>query len=218
MGRTLSRRDDPGPVANSPPSDETILYQAAVEHRRVTLSVLCGTGSLSLEALAERVANEMGAGSTSSPDRLAGSLHHNHLQHLREAGLVASDEATGVALHSNVDDGRVRTLIEAGAGAWDALDAMLSDERRERVVAILDSRDAPLLIDELAAAVAAYEGGTHGGPREAVASTRVSLHHVDLPKLDAAGVVSYDHEAGRVELLDVPDAYRDIAEGRILSA
>ncbi len=68
---------------------------------------------------------------------------------------------------------------------------LLSSALRRDVLAVLRDRRSPIGLDEIAEAVreeAASASETPSDPEK----TRVALHHVHLPKLDDAGVVSYD--------------------------
>lgn len=65
---------------------------------------------------------------------------------------------------------------------------------------MLNRREEPITVTRLAEEVAAV---TDAGP-ERVA---ISLHHVHLPKLDAASIVEHDAEAGTVRLVDASDRF-----------
>jgi hypothetical protein len=78
--------------------------------------------------------------------------------------------------------------------------ATLADADRRTVLSCLDDHCTAVDIESLAADVVAARDGT---PRddvteEAREKALVRLHHVDLPKLDEAGFVAFDHEAGTV--------------------
>jgi hypothetical protein len=55
------------------------------------------------------------------------------------------------------------------------------------------------------------------GPDESVdhGEVRIALHHVHLPSLDAAGVVEYDPEAGRVAFAGLPPAGERILDAAL---
>jgi hypothetical protein len=79
--------------------------------------------------------------------------------------------------------------------------ATFADRDRRTVLSCLDERRGTVDIQTLAADVVAEREST--GPdrmtdaeHEAVL---VRLHHVDLPKLDAAGFLDFDHETGAVD-------------------
>ncbi|WP_254272838.1 DUF7344 domain-containing protein [Haloarcula marina] len=86
-----------------------------------------------------------------------------------------------------------------------ALD-ILRNDRRRAVLAAVTGTQGPHPLAELATEVAAVAHGksvadvTPAEHRE----TKILLHHVDLPKLDAAGMVSYDPEENVAESDDPP--------------
>ena len=89
---------------------------------------------------------------------------------------------------------------------------LLSDPRRRFVVSYLqDHRRAKL--DELADVVTGWEESRRGdaiATREKRDAVAVALHHVDLPKLAAWGVLEYDHRLKLAEFVDLPDPMADI--------
>ncbi|WP_092887643.1 DUF7344 domain-containing protein [Halopelagius inordinatus] len=70
--------------------------------------------------------------------------------------------------------------------------AVLGDPNRRVVVGVLAETDRPISISSLAREVAAET--QNASPDAKIAQTKLSLHHNHLPKLDAAGVVTYDSE------------------------
>lgn len=67
---------------------------------------------------------------------------------------------------------------------------LLASERRRVTLAVLESVTGQLSLDRLATAVAASQSGDD--ETTDVEEVRITLHHVHLPKLAAAGVVEYD--------------------------
>lgn len=82
----------------------------------------------------------------------------------------------------------------------DAIFELLADQRRREALYVLDRREGPITVAELADEVATV---VEAGP-ERVA---IALHHVHLPKLADAGVVSYDAEARTALLADGGDRF-----------
>ncbi|RDI69633.1 DUF7344 domain-containing protein [Halopelagius longus] len=84
---------------------------------------------------------------------------------------------------------------------WDTLFEVLSSSRRRRLLAAL--YDEPeTRVSRVADRIAAAEGERSVGkltPEEAT-SLRASLHHVHLPALQEAGLVSWDRRARTVSL------------------
>ena len=88
---------------------------------------------------------------------------------------------------------------------------LLADGRRRFVLAYLrDYREATLL--ELANAVTGWERTQDGGVASRAERDRVAgrLHHADLPKLAAEGIVVYDRQSRRVELVELPPPMGDL--------
>jgi len=95
------------------------------------------------------------------------------------------------------------TVIEHHRG--DALD-ILSSYRRRLVLARASERANGVSLSMLARELAA---AAHDQPLTAVTSEQrerneIRLHHVDLPPLTAAGLVSYNQQRGVVRALDLP--------------
>ncbi|MFC7156824.1 hypothetical protein ACFQPA_15410 [Halomarina halobia] len=84
----------------------------------------------------------------------------------------------------------------------DTVFGLLSDGRRRRVLTYLDRHEPRIEVGRLAERLTE---GRDGATPEAVA---IALHHVHLPKLDAAGVVSYDAAARTVEREPAADQLR----------
>ena len=97
----------------------------------------------------------------------------------------------------------------------DVVADLLADERRRRALEILDRRDRPVVVGDLARAVLATERNVPEAeaPDDEVDAVRAELYRDHLPKLTATGVVAYDSMVGTVELRrpDVlPDGERPI--------
>ncbi|WP_232702358.1 DUF7344 domain-containing protein [Halobacterium wangiae] len=81
----------------------------------------------------------------------------------------------------------------------DELHRLLASARRRTVVSYLAAHPRGAVpFDELLAIAVESEYPTTG-PRTHRVRVTTDLHHVHLPKLDAAGVVTYDPVAGTVE-------------------
>lgn len=224
MGRTLPlavQSTDAWDRADASHSPAVLLEACTSPQRRIVLETLCDAGSLTLDELAERVVARRRGISTDdvsedAHEQAAVGLYHNHLQQLADVGVVeqAGDgRDTTVALTPDLEPEYVRELIEFGEGDWNALDAILSDERSQYATMVLSSADGPLSMDELAESVALLERGEPEGTRgEFLESVRISLHHVHLPELSEVGVASYDDEDERVELDRVPDAFESVVD------
>lgn len=78
--------------------------------------------------------------------------------------------------------------------------SLLSDRQRRCVVEILSEEDPPIALRELATEVASREteAGSENVPSDTIDEIAVTLHHIHLPKLDAANIVDYDVKANTV--------------------
>lgn len=87
----------------------------------------------------------------------------------------------------------------------DALD-ILGSYRRRLVLARVSERDGAVPISSLARELAAAEQDVSptGVPPRERERHEIRLHHVDLPPLAAAGLVSYDARRGVVTSDDLP--------------
>lgn len=72
---------------------------------------------------------------------------------------------------------------------------LLSSKRRRIVCNVLAEEDAPIGFEELATTVFARENAAESG-----GDVKIALHHVHLPKLDAAGVIDYDVDARQISV------------------
>lgn len=86
---------------------------------------------------------------------------------------------------------RTRAITEPRDDAWSR--ELRPERHRERVLTVLENRELPVSLTELADAVL-----DHAGPMSPLATqgnaetVRVRLHHVDLPKLADRGAIEYD--------------------------
>lgn len=71
---------------------------------------------------------------------------------------------------------------------------LLASERCTVAFDMLSERTAPVELEDLARAVAAFESEGE----DAVDEATIRLHHVHLPKLDELGLIDYDRAANRV--------------------
>lgn len=101
----------------------------------------------------------------------------------------------------------------------DELFDVLSNRRRRYAVHLLEREEQPLQLGPLAEQIAAWE---HGIDPEAVTCAQrkrvyTALQQIHLPRMDEAGIVTYDDRAGIIEAteaMDAMDVYVDLVEGR----
>ena len=91
---------------------------------------------------------------------------------------------------------------ETTGDAWD----ILGSYRRRLVLALVSERADAIERAALARRVAEIERERPADDitRDELRSTEIRLHHVDLPRLAAAGLVHYDPDHGGVESDDLP--------------
>lgn len=75
---------------------------------------------------------------------------------------------------------------------------LLGDERRRMTLDVLEQRQSPVTLEELATGIAGREGGMDGVDQETVERVAISLHHAHLPLMDDLDVVDYDPSTRRV--------------------
>lgn len=96
-----------------------------------------------------------------------------------------------------------------GRGSESVFD-LLADRRRRAVLQHLAETDGTATIDELAETIARRESDAnrraisdHGGVRASdLEATRISLHHVHVPRLEAGDAVEFDGREKTVTLTD----------------
>jgi hypothetical protein len=126
------------------------------------------------------------------------TLEHVHLPQLAGADLVEdSGEVVDRTNHPALHDPKIETIIETDAEDWDAVLACLADRRRRVVLSTLSTSDTPIDRLELATAIAHTVHGD-SDPNGSVKPVLQELHHTHLPKLEAAGLCTYDTDAKTV--------------------
>lgn len=82
----------------------------------------------------------------------------------------------------------------------DTIFTLLSDQRRRYVVTALSEQEPPIALHDLVRQVVALETETE--PNDISADTidqaATTLHHVHLPQLDDANIITYDTETNTV--------------------
>lgn len=118
------------------------------------------------------------------------SLTHVHIPKLVEADLVRKEgEFVVPTAHSAFSDPIVSAILERDAPNCDDVFESLASERRRVVLRALYRSDEPMDLSDLAGTVVeVVDGDSSGDVEDAV----VKLHHCNLPKLEAAGLVTYD--------------------------
>ncbi|MFC7020555.1 MULTISPECIES: DUF7344 domain-containing protein [Haloarcula] len=176
-----------------------------MRHRRILSLVANEPGSMTESDLAIQLAaleeqRPPGRVTDDERERRRIDLYHCHLPKLESAELVVRTadgvrlvprfpvdlEALGVSLPSpdRPEDPQ-----------WDVVAVFVARPYRREIVELVADRTEPTSLEELSEQLVAE--GAHG----AVGSPdtlRLRLHHVDLPKLDAVDVLSYDARENQV--------------------
>lgn len=170
--------------------------------RRIVELFRDGPTELGERELAEELATDGGRSTATISRESAREVHvalrHVDLPALDDAGLVAWDRDDGTVAATEQIFREDAVPEERGATGDRGDDAAATlDERRRAVLSAIESRAEPVVMEDLARAVVATDGGEDAAP-DAPRSAVVRLHHVDLPKLDEAGLVEYDSDEGTV--------------------
>ncbi len=138
-------------------------------------------------------------------EELCLELHHRLLPRLVDAGLVCrTDEGVTLGDHPALSDPRVDSVVaRADRSLSDDQFDLVGRPRRCTILSVLATRDGPVSVETLARDLHARRNG-HDRPDDGetdpiIDRLRASLHHADLPALEAAGFVAYDAESNRVE-------------------
>lgn len=181
--------------------------------RRLALAVVLDRGGpVAVGALPDAIVARAGradVGDLPGRRELRRSLHHRHLPTLATVDLVewtAGGEEVRPGSHgllsgSILDPAR----LCRDAGRWQAFAAVHGEPRRRIVLATLRECTLPIGVSPLARVVAAERVGelAPGAPVFADVATR--LHHVDLPLLAEADVLTYDATKNLVVSTSEPD-------------
>jgi len=110
-----------------------------------------------------------------------------------------------------------------GPSSLDDLFRALAASRRRAVCRYFESTgdDVADVADLVDFVVGEERGARTDDPSEHRAEVAVGLHHVHLPRLDAAGLVEYDHRGGSVRYRGDSSAkaiLEELADGDVLCA
>lgn len=170
--------------------------------RRTTLSIVADRSEpgdpVPESALAESVwAAENDAPPETAPDaeleRVLIDLHHCHLPKLETAGLVVRTDGAVESVPSKL----LASAVDAAEG--DSPPDPFDRPIHRAAVDALSAEGGQLYLAELAVSIASAPSSPATAERDAGALA-VILHHIHLPTLERAGVVSYEPDRKRVRL------------------
>lgn len=173
--------------------------------RRRILRLICRQSATSVDDLAvSLVAEEHDKPRSEVTDlqtqSLRTSLIHVHLPALEAADLVVwneGEETVRPTDHPVFQDPTLDRIVGVEGDDWDEVLESLANKRRRIVLSILEDRQGPTSVTDLASEVAAYESETAPDSSDETARSLIgTLRHVHLPKIERAGLAEYDREAG----------------------
>lgn len=167
--------------------------------RRVLSLLLDRSGSLSVRDIAVQLA----ARSADTPPsdvpeadvgEVVADLHHRCLPELETLELIERLPTGRVAAGERLTVDRGVAPPALGASEmppWEAIAELFENPRRRRVASIVAERGRPVRLEELAGELSTGERSPSTSVEDDE-TVRVSLHHVDLPRLDDVGLIDYD--------------------------
>ncbi|NKE38067.1 hypothetical protein GWG54_20190 [Natronococcus sp. JC468] len=132
-------------------------------------------------------------------DAIQAALHHVHLPKLEEAGLIDWNQSAGTVTttnHPTLSDPKFQQMVAIGSPGWNTVIANLAVKRRRVILATLKDAESPLTRIELARGVISRESGAVDDEQDPAEDLLVELHHIHLPKLEQAELISYDTNTG----------------------
>jgi len=173
--------------------DALLDWPAPVDERSLAASLAADDRDAPIAAVAD----------SKSATEARAALQQIHLPALVDANLVTWDRSRGTVAptdHPAYRDPMIgRLLADPTEEVDDVVDA-LADPRRRTALAAIDAAVDPVSSVDLAGEIARAAPDSSTEESEVL----VSLRHVDLPKLEAAGLIEYDREDGTAEYLGHP--------------
>lgn len=193
----MSTIDLPGELRDEAASNRSLIDVVATltRDRRRVLEVLLDVESTSVRSLATCVAAaEAGTRPAAVDEERVDAAHVDLVQFdlpaLAGAGLVEwnrDGRTVEPTAHRVYETGWFQQLVGTDADV-DGLLESLGDERRWHVLGVLATGERPLRMESLAEAVADLDPSSPPG------EVALSLHHVDVPKLAANGLVDVESD------------------------
>lgn len=174
------------------------------QRQRRILSILRGRSEpLSIRELATRLAADTTrAGPTDVSEEDVTSirvdLRHRCLPKLEAVGWIER-HPEGISATESFPFGNeewsLPDLEATDDRVWETISVLLGYPLRQELLQIVADRNHPLTVEELAAELAGHSDAP-GTPERSEADSRLlsRLHHFDLPRLAAVGLVAYDPE------------------------
>lgn len=173
----------------------------ADERQRRLLSILreCSRPIPASELAVRLAARESGMPKTAVTEAdcqpIRADLRHRCLPKLEAVGWV-DEGSDGVAIDSPLSIGTAELslpdLRNPDHPDWEPVSVLLERPYRQEIVTILAEQSSPITLSDLATELLACDPASSPRLPDDRQSVRVSLHHADLPKLAAVGLVEYD--------------------------
>lgn len=175
--------------------------------RCVLALLLDSSGTLSVRDIAVQLA----ARSADTPPsevpeadvrEVATDLHHRCLPELETLELIERLPTGRVAAGERLTVDRGVAPPALGGSempSWEAIAELFENPRRRRVASIVAERRRPIRLEELAGELSTRERSPSTAGENGDDTIHVSLHHVDLPRLDDVGLIDYDRSDRTVD-------------------
>ncbi|WP_449405118.1 DUF7344 domain-containing protein [Haloplanus rubicundus] len=198
---------EPRPLPGGRGRHERSSILADRRQRRVLSELASVSQPVTVDELCHRLAarDDDTAGSTLESIRI--DLRHRCLPGLETAGWIER-RPDGIRLDDPLFADSVPfstpSLRDPDDTVWDVVSALLARPYRRHVLVAVAECDGPLTVEELAVELRGVVDDERTLP--------TSLHHIDLPKLDALGAIEYDRDGRAAEPSDRLPTYLDRLE------
>lgn len=192
---------EPRPLLGGSDELEQSSILADPRHRRILSILQTQSEPIPVDELCRRLAAAEGDG-TSAVDRrsIRTDLRHRCLPNLEAVGWI-DRRPDGIRF----DDRRFAETVDISPAAlaapddpvWEVVAAILARTYRRTILSIV-ADDGAITVGDLAAELRERTDGT-GAARSEDGRLPLALHHVDLPKLAAIGVIEYDRAEKTVD-------------------
>lgn len=175
----------------------TVFKALAHQRRRTVLRILERVTRASPEELATHLVAEEGEKplvdvTRQEVERVHQCLAHNHIPQLMDATLVTHEDGVVMTTqHPALRDPKINAMIGTDAPDWSEVLANLADKRRRIMLTALYRNEGPMDRRELAAEVTEKVQGDNDS-EVVIDDVLQESHHIHLPKLEAAGLITYD--------------------------
>lgn len=194
-------------LQTQPPTDFSVLTTLSDKRRRYIIRLLqdrispVGLRELATNLAAEEENKPLVDVTQDEVADICADFVHVQLPKLEEADLITWNRETETVETTDnpaLQDPKFQQIIDTTDTDWNAVLANLAHRRRRIILSVLKEYDGAMARAELAKVVVAREDGDiqDTQPTDAAEDLLVQLHHVHLPKLQQAGLISYNTDEG----------------------